>query len=307
MSSELEQAAVTGGGAAASLPGANAQPAPVRPVEAATEAAPAPGFVRGTWAITRKELNIYFTTPMAYVLLGLFIFVMGYFFAVDVQRYMAWTRNAEQMLQFNPNALGQLNFTDLIFAPLVYNAALIFAFILPFLTMRLVAEEKRQQSIQLLMTSPIGSTSIVLGKFLATCIVVLFAVGLTFAYPLLLDLVAASGGVEWQTALTAYLGLFLVGAAFVAIGMFISSLTDSQIVAGFVTLIVLLLVWIIGWAATAGNATGIAHDLAQFASAPNHLTNFVKGILNLGDLSYYLSLIVLGLFLTRSAIERMRW
>jgi signal transduction histidine kinase len=118
----------------ASLRAPAASPAP----NAATAA---PGLWRASWAIAKKELNIYFTTPLAYVLLAFFLFVMGYFFVVNVSRYLEFTRNAQAMAQYNPQAIDQLNFTDVIFSPLLFNAALIFVFVLPFLTMRLVAEE----------------------------------------------------------------------------------------------------------------------------------------------------------------------
>ena len=291
------------------VPAAPAEPtqktAPTR--DAAMTATKAPGLWRASWAIAKKELNIYFTTPLAYVLLAFFLFVMGYFFVVNVQRYLEFTRNAQAMAQYNPQAIDQLNFTDVIFSPLLFNAALIFVFVLPFLTMRLIAEEKRQHSIQLLMTAPVGSYAIVLGKFIASALVVLTAVLLTTAYPMLLNLVAEDGGVEWQTAAVAYGGLFLCGSAFVAIGLFISSLTDSQIVAGVVTLVVLLMLWLVGWAATSGNAEGFAKDLAEWTSVTNHLAPFMRGVVGLADVAYFLSLIVLGLFLTRTSLERMRW
>ena len=169
------------------------------------------------------------------------------------------------------------------------------------------AEERRQHSIQLLMTAPVGSSAIVLGKFFASFVLVLAAVALTAAYPLLLNMVAAGGGVEWQTAGVAYLGLLLCGSAFVSLGLFFSSLTDSQIVAGVATLVTLLLLWLVGWAATAGNVDGPLKAVAEWASVPNHLRSFLRGVVSLADLSYFASLIVFGLFLTRTAIERMRW
>lgn len=307
MSTQLEQAAETAtpGGAAALAPPASPAPAVPALAEAAEPAPTAPGLWRATWAIAKKELNIYFTTPLAYVLLAFFIFVMGYFFVSQVQIYLDAMRQAQAILQFNPQAMDQLNFTDVIFSPTIFRAALVFVFILPFVTMRLIAEEKRQNTIQLLMTAPVGSVGIVLGKFLASSLVVLFAVVLTMAYPLLLGAVADGGGVEWQTAAVAYLGVFLCGTTFVSIGLFISSLTDSQIVAGIVTLVVLLLLWLMGM--SSASAEGLAKDLAEWASLPNHLQSFARGILKLEDVVYFLSITVLGLFLTRTSIERMRW
>lgn len=270
---------------------------------------PQPGtiarFFRNTWAIAKKELNIYFATPLAYVFFSVFVFILSYFFVVFVQQYLEYSMRAQQFAQFQPGALEHLNFTDLIFAPLLSNAAVVFVFIIPFLSMRLLAEERKQQTFALLMTSPVGSWEIVLGKFLSATFVVGFLIALTFTYPLLLNAVADGGGVELQTAATGYLGLFLLAASFMSIGLFVSSLTDSQIAAGFTTMGVLLLLWVLSWAS--GSAEGLSRELLEYVSFIPHMRNFLRGTINLADVTYFLSVIVLGLFLTRTSIERSRW
>lgn len=262
-------------------------------------------FFGNTWAITKKELSVYFTTPIAYVLLSIFLLILSYFFVVFVGQYLEYSMRAQQFAQFQPGVLDQLNFTDMIFSPLLGNAGVVLIFVVPFLTMRLIAEEKRQQTFQLLMTTPVRSWEIVLGKFFSSQLVMLFAVVLTFVYPILLNAVAGEGGVEWETAAVGYLGLFLLASAFLAIGLFFSALTESQVVAAAVTFGVLLLMWVLSWASA--SAEGVSKDLLEYVCALTHLRTFLKGTLNLSDVAYFLSVIVLGLFLTRTAIEKSRW
>lgn len=266
---------------------------------------PQNGFFRNTWAIARKELGIYFTTPIAYVLFSIFLVILSFFFIVSVMNYLMYSAQAQAIAQYNPQALDQLNFTDLIFSPVMGNACVVLLFIVPFLTARLIAEEKRQQTFQLLMTSPLSSWQIAVGKYVSALVLMGIAIGLTLTYPLLLNAVADGGGVEWQTAGVTYLGVFLFAAAFMSIGLFVSSLTDSQLVAGVVTFGVGLLMWVLSWA---GNVTeGLAKEAIKWVSLLTHTQTFLRGMLNLGDVAYFLSLIVLGLFLTRTAIERSRW
>lgn len=263
-------------------------------------------FVRNTWAIARKELGVYFTTPLAYVLFAMWLVPLSVVFVLVLQQYLAEYSQAQQFLQFQPNALDTLNFTDRIFAPIVGLSGTLMLFIVPFITMRLIAEEKRQNTFALLMTSPVRTSEIVFGKFFASQAVMLFGIGLTVTYPLLLNSIAAQGGIEWQTAAVAYLGLFLFASAMMALGLFISSLTDSQLVAAVVTFGVALILWFLGFA---GNVLdeGSMKEIVQHLAITNRLNAFLGGKVALADLTYFFSVIVLGLFLTRTSIERTRW
>ena len=200
-------------------------------------------------AIAKKELNIYFATPIAYVMFTLFVVIGSYFF---LRLLGAYEQASLQYMRFNqPELVSRLNFQDVIFRSLFGNLGLILIFIIPFLTMRLIAEEKRQKTIELLYTTPITPSQIVWGKYLASLGILACALLLTVTYPLLVQLVAKDAtGVEWRSVGLGYLGLFLMGAAYMAIGLFISSLTESQVVAALITFVVLLMTWIIGWAAT---------------------------------------------------------
>src|SRR5216110_2250814 len=197
-------------------------------------------------AIAKKELNIYFATPIAYVMFTLFVVIGSYFF---LRLLNAYEQASLMYMRFNAGEMAnRLNFQDAIFRNLFGNLGVILIFIVPFLTMRLVAEEKRQKTIELLYTTPLTPGQIVWGKYLAA---------LTFTYPVLVQLVARdANGVEWRSVLLGYLGLFLMGSAYMAIGLFISSLTESQVVAALITFVVLLMTWIIGWTASEAEGWG---------------------------------------------------
>jgi len=288
-----------------------AAPAPARPAyeRSLLSRRAAPGsiarFFKNTWAITAKEVGIYFTTPIAYALFSVFIFILSYFFIVFVKQYLQWTVQAQQMAQFQPGMADQLNFTDMIFSPMIGNAGVVLIFIVPFLTMRLVAEEKTAHTFQLLMTTPVRSWEIVLGKYLSSAFVMAVAIGLTAMYPLILNSLAEDGGVEWQTAGVGYLGLFLLAASFIAIGLAVSSMTESQVVAAAVTFGILLLMWVLSWAASSLEEP--SKGIVEYVCALTHLRTFLKGTINLADVTYFASLTGVCLFISRTAIERERW
>src|SRR2546428_3465696 len=181
-------------------------------------------------AIAKKELNIYFATPIAYVMFTLFVVIGSYFF---LRLLGAYEQASLMYMRFNAGEMAnRLNFQDAIFRNLFGNLGVILIFVVPFLTMRLVAEEKRQKTIELLYTTPVTPGEIVWGKYLAALAILVFALALTFTYPLLVQLVAKdANGVEWRSVLLRYLRLFLMGAAYMAIGLFISLLIQSQVVA----------------------------------------------------------------------------
>src|SRR2546425_2304100 len=187
-------------------------------------------------AIAKKELNIYFATPIAYVMFTLFVVIGSYFL---LRHLGAYEQASVMYMRYNaPEMANRLNFQDAIFRNLFGNLGVILIFIIPFLTMRLVAEEKRQKTIELLYTTPITPGAIVWGKYLAALAILVFALALTFTYPLLVQLVAKdANGVEWRSVLLGYLGLFLMGAAYMAIRPVISGLTESQVVAARITFV----------------------------------------------------------------------
>ncbi len=264
--------------------------------------------MRTMLAIARKELNIYLTTPLAYIVLSATAFVSAFFFVGHVRRFLEYTSVSAQP-QWADYA-ARLNLTDGVVLPLIFSSALVTILVAPLLTMRLIAEERREGTFELLMTYPVRTVEIVLGKYLGGLAILALCIALTLLFPAALELFAgstsASGlGLEWRTVLLGYAGFFLLGAAFMAIGLCISSFTDSQLVAAIITLFALLLLWMLQ-SVSMGTEGLIRAALIGF-SAPHHLMGFLRGALELKDLLYFLSWIALGLYITCRSVEAKRW
>ncbi len=258
--------------------------------------------MRNTLTIFVKELRIIFTTPIAYVVFAGFTFVVSFFF---LRLLWGFVDQVDFYTRTNPQVLQYMNLTDQVLAQLLQNAAVVLAFAVPFITMRLVAEERRSRTFELLMTCPVRPAHIALGKYLAALTVILVMVAITTIYPLLVAAYARVGTVAWTTVMLGLLGVFLLGAAFTAIGLFVSSLTSSQIIAAFITWCVLMMLWVIGGAAA--DNTGTTREVLSGLSAMGHLRSFTSGVLDIKDLVYYLSLAAFGLFMTHRALETQRW
>jgi ABC-2 type transport system permease protein len=250
------------------------------------------------WAVFKKEFRLYFVSPIAYVVLAIFALVAGWFFYNVFSFYTLISMQAAM----NPMMGRDMSVTEGVLRPLFQNISVILLFLLPLLTMRLFAEEKRSGTIELLLTYPVRDGEVLVGKYLAALAVFLGMLTLTLAYP---ALVAWTAQLEWGPLVTGYLGLVLQGAVFLAIGILISSLTENQIVAGVTTFGLLLILWVIGWASdSAGGALG---RVLSHISITEHFDSFAKGIIDTKDIIYYLNLIILSLFLTLRSLESKRW
>lgn len=250
------------------------------------------------WPIFKKELRLYFTSPVAYAVGTIFLLIAGYFF----YSIFAFFTMASMQSMMNPAMARELNVTDSVMRPLFSNLSVILLLIMPLLTMRLIAEERRAGTIELLLTYPIRDGAVLAGKYLAALALYAMMIGLTLAYP---AMVAYFARLEWGPLLTGYLGLLLMGAAFLAVGLFASSVTENQIVAAVITFGVLLMFWVIGWSADyAGGAFGrvLAH-----LSILEHNESFSRGVLDTKDIIYYLNFTALALFLTLRMLEARRW
>lgn len=202
----------------------------------------------------------------------------------------------------NPQMGRDLSVTDSVLRPLFSNMSVILLLLMPLITMRLFAEERRSGTIELLLTYPVRDGAVLVGKFLAALALYALMLALTLLYPLL---VFAFTRLEWGPVLTGYVGLLLLGAAFIAAGIFASSLTENQIVAAMTTFGVLLLFWVIGW--TADTVGGTGGRILSHLSLIEHFDNFGKGVLDTRDIVYYLSFIALALFLSLRSLEARRW
>jgi ABC-2 type transport system permease protein len=250
------------------------------------------------WPIYKKELRLYFTSPVAYVVLAIFVLIASFFF-VSIFQYFA---RASMQVAMNPQMGRDLNVTDSVLRPLFSNVSVILLLLMPLVTMRLFAEERRSGTIELLLTYPVRDGAVLVGKYLAALTLYGVMLAATFTYPAILAWFAR---LEWGPTLTGYVGLLLMGAMFLAVGLFASTLTENQIVAAVVTFGVLLMFWIIGW--TAEFATGPLGAVLTHLSILEHNDTFAKGVLDTKDVIYYVDFTALALFLTLRSLESRRW
>jgi ABC-2 type transport system permease protein len=247
-------------------------------------------------AIAHKELKSYFASPIAYIIIGFFALVFGYFYFVSLLFF------AQASLQMGMPGAGQINIHNMAIRPLLSNVSVVALFVLPLITMRTYAEEKRTGTIELLLTSPVTDAQIVLGKFLGALALFALMLAVTLIH---MAVLFYFGNPEWKPIASGYLGLLLMGASFLSIGLLISSLTKNQIVAGMVTFVVLLLLWTLSW--MADSASPMMRSVLMALSITDHFDDFARGVIALTHLVYYLSFITFGLFLTVKSVDSERW
>lgn len=234
-----------------------------------------------TMAITWRETRGYFASPIAYVVVGVFVALTGYFFV---------------------DAMSSSVFPEASVDSYIGQSAFILTLVAPLLTMRLLSEEQNRGTIELLLTAPLRDWEVVLGKFLGSLAVFIASVALTLFYVVLLFWF---GNPDPGPTLTAYLGLVLFGCSALAVGLFTSSLTSNQIVAAVVAYGILALLTEIQLAA--GYVSGPMATVLQQASLTTHFDNFTRGILNTEDVVYYVTFTLIFLFLTVQSLEIRRW
>jgi ABC-2 type transport system permease protein len=253
--------------------------------------------MRNTWVIFYKELRSYFVSPVAYLLLAMFAIIFGFFFWNSLGYFVYMGIQSQMRGQSFPMSVNE----ELI-RPLLSNFNVVGLFFIPMITMRLFAEEKRQGTIELLATSPIRDIEVIAGKWLAALVLyfgMLLVTVFDFAF------VFKYGHPDWKPILVAYLGMLLQAGGMLAIGMFISSLTKNQIIAGASTFAACLVLWVLGW--TSGYETATWAQVLSYMSVTTHMEPFSKGLLDTKDTIYYVTLIFLGFFLTARSLESLRW
>jgi len=246
-------------------------------------------------AIAHKELKSYFSTPIAYVVIGFFAFLFGYFF------YAMLIIFNQQSAQFEGQG-GGADINQQLIRPLFLNASVILLFVLPLITMRTYSEEKRSGTIELLLTSPLTDVQIILGKFLGAMGLYAAMIAITAVH---MALLFSYGNPEWKVVVTGYIGLLLMGGCFISVGLLISSLTKNQIVSGMVTFAVFLMLWVINWIASFMGPT--TQSVLNYLSITDHFDDFTRGILDTKHLVYYFSVMSFGLFLTARSVDTERW
>src|ERR1700738_2232430 len=253
--------------------------------------------MRNIWVIYRKELNSYFVSPVAYLLLTMFAIIFGFFFWNSLGYFVYMGIQSQMRGQSFP-----MNVNEELIRPLLSNISVIGLFFIPMITMRLFAEEKRSGTIELLTTSPIRDIEVILGKWMAAlalygCMLLFTALNFAFIF--------RYGNPDWKPLLIGYLGLLLQAGALLAIGTFISTLTKNQIIAGAATFGICLLLWVLEW--VSGYETSTWAQVLAYMLIITHFESFAKGVLDSKDAIFYVTVIFLGLFFTARSMESLRW
>jgi ABC-2 type transport system permease protein len=253
--------------------------------------------MKNVFIIAGKEIKSYFASPIAYLLMTIFGVIFGYFMFSATAFFVM--RSMEMQMQ---GGGGPMNVNDFIIGPLLGNASVVGLFLIPMISMRLFAEEKRQGTIELLMTSPIRDWEIVLGKWLGAMFMYICVIGVS---ALNIAILFAYGKPDWRPILVGYLGLILQGGCLLAIGTFISTTTRNQIIAGGATFAVCLLLWVLDWVSSYDQSAWA--KVVSYLSVLTHFEPFSKGVIDSKDVIFYLTMIFFGLFLTQRSLESMRW
>ena len=254
--------------------------------------------MRGFFPVYRKEMYRIFASSIFYVVAFIFLTLAGYFFYSAVAYYSLLSFQAGR----NPFLAEQLSLSEMVLEPFFGSIGIVLLLMVPLVTMRLFAEEKKTGTVELLLTYPISDRGVVLGKYTAALSVV--ALMLTGTLPAMVVLSAFTTP-PWAAIFSGYLGLFLMSSAFVSLGVLASSLTQNQIIAATVTFGALLFLWIIGWAQTlAGPEMG---SVLVYLSLLSHFESFSKGVLDSRDVLYYGLFVTLFLFATLRVLESRHW
>lgn len=231
------------------------------------------------FTITLKELRSYFISPIAYVVFTMFLVLSGYFFSV--------------ILFISKEAS---------FRGAASNIVITLLFLMPLITMKVFSEEKKLGTLEMLMTKPVRDIEVALGKFLAAALLFVTMLASTLVYILILT---KYGNPDMGPVWSAYLGILLCGLSFIALGVFASALTENQIVAAVISFALILLLWVMSW--ISGHLGEGNSEILSYLSLSTHLEGFIKGVISLKDVTYYLSFIVFWIFAAVKMIEIRKW
>lgn len=253
--------------------------------------------MKNVWTIASRDFKSYFFSPVAYIVIAGFLTLMGFMFFNILSYFIGQNMQAMQM-----NIGKGTSITEGVVSPLYGNMNVILLFMVPFITMRLLAEERKNSTIQLLIAAPVTVTEIILGKFLSSLLLVMVMLALTLVYPVVL---AVTGNPDLGPIFMSYLGTVLLAGCYLSFGLLFSAMTENQIVAGALTFAFCLFFWLINWAAqSVGSTWG---EILNYLSIIRHFESFSRGVLNTTDVIFFLSFIGLGLFLTHRVLDSFRW
>lgn len=252
------------------------------------------------WLICRRELASFFFSPIAYVILAAWTLLLGVFYSGSFLNYAV----ISLQIMRNPQAAARLNLTptSAILGPVFSSTTVVLLFMIPLLTMRLFSEEKKQGTMELMLTYPLRDIEMLLGKYLSAIIMYIIMLALTFVYPAIL---AAFVAVDWGVVGASYLGMFLMGSAFMAVGVFASSLTSNQIVAAMVAFMVLLASFVLDFLSVSSGP--FVSELLRHLSLGLHLRSFIQGVIDTRDVIFLVNVNILCLFLAMRSLEYYKW
>ena len=254
--------------------------------------------MKNSWIIAKRDLGSFFNSPIFYVITTVFLIIYSYIF-VNILNF--FSMQSMQSGQFQQMGIA-LNINEMVIEPSFQNMAVVLLLIIPIVTMRSFAEEKKSKTFRLLLSSPVDLKEIIWGKFLACMIVITLMV---FISSYSIGFLFMIGEPDIGPVLTGYLGILLTAGCYVSVGIFASSLTENQIVAAVITFGFSLFMWVIGWGAQSANST--TGQVLEYLSVIKHMDRFLKGIIETSDLAYYLSFIIFGLFLCYRTLDSNRW
>jgi ABC-2 type transport system permease protein len=256
--------------------------------------------MRNIGEIFKRETRYFYTSPIAYVVIVIFSAVFGFLYFRNLTYY---SQLSYQLMQ-NPYYPQRIDLIVGVFAPLFSSNSIIFLLVIPPISMRLFAEEKKSGTIELMFTYPVKDLQLVIGKWLASLTILVVMLVLSVPGPIMAF--KFSGSWEWGPVLAGYLGMFLMGVAFLSLGILISALSENQIVALIISYGALLAFWFLGWAVDPNSGKKVADVLTEL-SVIQHLDSFIKGVIDTRDVLYYVLFIFTCVFLTVRVLESKRW
>lgn len=258
--------------------------------------------MRNVITVFYRDFRAYFSSPIAYVVIGLFLVITGVFFYLLTSSFLQYSVNLQWQAARLRQAPPPVNVNEMIIRPLFSNISVITLFVVPMITMRSFSEDKRSGTIELLLTSPVNATQVVVGKFLAAYALYAIMVLVTWVYPLI---IIVFGKPDVMPVVISYLGVLAMGAASVGLGVWISSMTENQIISAMGTFVALLFLWLVGW--FSHFTAGVLGGFFEYISVVEHFDDFAKGVFDTGHLVYYLSLTGITLFLAYQSIQSLGW
>jgi ABC-2 type transport system permease protein len=248
-------------------------------------------------AIWQREVKSYFVSPIAYVILTVFLFLSGLFFIGYLTEVVRYTLSMAQMGQVSQ----PIDVPSYVTRQLFHTTIIILLLVIPMLTMGLFSEEKKRGTIELLLTTPVSNFQAVLGKYLASLTFLLIMLA---SSAITISALFVYSQPDWKPILAGYIGLFLYGAALLALGLFISTLTENQIISVIITFGVILTLWLVS---IFSPAMGVFKSIIDYLSVINHLDDFIKGVIDTSHVIFYVTFAFVGLFLAYRSLESMRW